>query len=297
MLSFVLLTASYPMSKKWFFVSGLVLLGLIGGFFVFRDHFSSAQAKLEIVPTNVPASVYIEGKQVSAQTPYEEYRTPGEITLRLVPSSTDAPLAVWETRVTLAEGVTTVVRHDFGNSEQNSAGEILSFEKIGGKKAELAVVSVPDAAEVAFDGQTRGFSPLPIVNASSGEHTLAVSHPGYIAREIIGLKTVPGYKLTAVVFLAEDPTIRAKKEQEAASMSANASDEPKIIFVEIQDTGVGFLRVRAEASKTSDEVAQVTPGKQYLLLEESRDGEWYKIEYEKGKQGWVFSSWAKKVSS
>lgn len=283
------------MNKKWILVWLVVLLALTGGFFAFRNRFSPAQAKLEIAQTNVPSQVFINGVQVSSSTPYEEFAKPGEITLRLVPVSPDKPRSVWETKITLTVGVTTVVRRDFGETDADSSGEILSFEKIGGKKAELAVVSVPDASEVEFDGNVRGYTPLPITNATSGqEHTLSVSHPDYTTREVTSLKPVPGYKLTAIVYLAQDPESKKQKEQEASS-SATPVDEPKTAQVEIQETGTGFLRVRQDASKTSPEVAQVKPGQQFILIEESKDGEWYKIEYEKGKTGWISAQYAKKV--
>ncbi|MBI2590816.1 MAG: SH3 domain-containing protein [Candidatus Blackburnbacteria bacterium] len=288
------------MTRKWLIVGFTVLFGLGVGWVFLKNRLSSPQAKIQVAQTNISASVYIDGKQVSSTTPYAEYRKPGEVTIRLVPSSSGKPMAIWESKVTLAEGVTTIVRHDFGETSILSAGEVLSFEKTGGKKAELAVVSVPDAAEVRFDGKTHGFTPLPIANATStGEHTLTISHPGYITREIPGLRTVPGYKLTAVVYLAQDPQFQAQTlgEQQEASQAATPVEEPKVIQVEIQDTGTGFLRVRAEASKSSAEVAQVIPGKQFTLIEEDKGGEWYKIEYEEGKQGWISAQYAKKVNT
>lgn len=288
------------MNRKWLVVGLIVLFGLGLGWVFFKDRFSSPQAKIQVAQTNVSAAVYIDGKQVSSVTPYEEYRKPGEVTLRLVPSSSGKPMAIWESRVTLAEGVTTIVKHDFGETNNLSSGEVLSFEKTGSKRAELAVVSVPDTSEVRFDSQTRGFTPLPIANATpTDEHTLTISHPGYITREIAGLRTVLGYKLTAVVYLAQDTQyqVQVLGEQQEASDSAVPApiEEPKVSQVEVQDTGTGFLRVRAEPSKTSAEIAQVTPGKKYTLIEESKDEEWYKIEYEKGKQGWIFAQYAKKV--
>ncbi len=282
------------MNKKWIIVGLVVIAALVGIFFQFKDRLQPPQAKLEIAQTNVPAQVFIDGQQVSQTTPYEEYRKPGQITLRLVPISSDKPLAIWETRVTLAEGVSTVVRREFGQTDAESQGEILSFEKIGGKKAELAVVSIPDAAQVQFDGDIRGYTPLPIANAAPDDHTLTVSHPGYITREIEGIRPEPGYRLTAIVYLAEDPAERAKKEAEATA----SAQEEKIASseVEILETGTGFLRVRAEPSKAGTEVARVTPGNKYPFVEESESGEWFKIEYEKGKTGWVSAEFAKKTS-
>ena len=283
------------MDKKWLLITILVLFGLTAGFFLLKNRLSPAQAKLEIAETNVSASVYVNGEQVATSTPYEEFRKPGEVTVRLVPTNSDKPLALWETKVNLTEGVTTVIRREFGETDNTSAGEILSFEKIGGKKAELAVVSIPDSAEVKFDSETRGFTPVPIANSTTEEHTLTISHPGYLTRDIGGLKPVQGYKLTIVVFLAEDESTKPKEEE--ASESAKLQDEPTQTMVEIQDTGTGFLRVREEALKTSPEIARVTPGKKYAFIEEDKTGEWYKIEYEKGKTGWISAEYAQKSPS
>ncbi|MBI2267970.1 MAG: PEGA domain-containing protein [Candidatus Blackburnbacteria bacterium] len=281
------------MKRKGFLIAGIVLLVLgVGGFFA-RSLFSPKQAKLEVLNTNVPASVYVDGQEVGSTTPYEEHRKPGEITLKLVPVTSGAPLAPWETKVSLVEGVTTVVKRDFGPTLQTSGGELLSFEKIGGKKAELVVVSVPDSAQVKLDGESRGFTPLPVVDVAPGEHEIGVSYPGYIEREIHSVKTVVGYRLTVVVFLAEDQAAQKQAEEEKeATPEATVSQA----MVEILETGTGFLRVRAEPSIGASESARVTPGKQYPYLDKD-DGGWFKIEYEKGKNGWISSRYAKKVVS
>jgi hypothetical protein len=57
----------------------------------------------------------------------------------------------------------------------------------------------------------------------------------------------------------------------------------------VKDTELGFLRVRSEAATSSDEVAQVIPGKIFTILAE-QDG-WYKIGYASGKTGWVSASY------
>ena len=279
------------MTKKWIFIALIVTATLAAAFYLFRNQLQPNQAKLEIAQTNVPAHVFINGEQVTQATPYEEYLKAGEVTVRLVPVSPDKPLALWETRVTLTEGVTTVIRHEFGGTNSQSQGEILSFEKIGGKKAEIAIVSVPDSAQVQFDGEVRDFTPILINNATTTTHTVNVSHPGYLSREIAGLQPEPGYRLTVIVLLAEDPTAKAKKDAQD-----EAVEEVKKTEVEILETGVGFLRVRSEPSKAGEEIARVEPGKTYPFVEDSEKGDWYKIEYEKNKTGWVSGEFAKKLT-
>lgn len=273
------------MGKKWFLILCLVLIALAALGFFLRDYLAPAQAKLEIAQTNVAAMVYINGEQTGGMTPYEEYREPGEVTLRLVPQATEGPLAPWETKVNLVEGVTTVVRRDFGPTNEDSSGELLSFEKIAGKRAELVVVSVPDSVEVKLDGESRGFTPLPVVDAPAGEHQIVVSRPGYKEKEVDSVKTVPGYRLTVVVFLAQEPKIQEDERKEEISQTQ----------VQILETGTGFLRVRSEPTLAAEEVAKVMPRREYLYLDKNGDGSWFKIEYEKGKAGWIKAEYAKKV--
>ena len=74
-------------------------------------------------------------------------------------------------------------------------------------------------------------------------------------------------------------------------------------MVEILSTPTNFLRVREEASTQSDEIARVTPGKKYVLLEEDEESDWVKIEYEEAteyeeaKSGWVSGEYVKKVEA
>lgn len=271
--------------KKWILISVffLVIVSLTG--FFLKDKLSPAQAKLEI-KTNVPATVSVDGEQ-AGQVPLEYYHKPGEVTIRLVPVVSEKPLAPWGTKLTLIEGVTTIVRRDFGETDSDSAGEVLSFEKVGGVDSGISVVSVPDASQVTFDGQPRGFTPLKISQTTSGEHSLVISHPGFLDRTISSLKTVPGYNLVAVVFLAEDKT--GKNDAGGSSLTE------KKATVEILSTPTGFLRVRQEPTTGSTESARVKPGEKYPFLGQNEAGDWVKIEYESGKVGWVSSQYAKKT--
>jgi len=90
---------------------------------------------------------------------------------------------------------------------------------------------------------------------------------------------------------------------EAAALSAKAKESLDSFIkeafgslgpqIEILPTGIGFLRVREKASLASKEVGQVTVGDKFRVLEQ--DNPWYKIEYEKGKEGWVSGDYTKEV--
>ena len=74
-----------------------------------------------------------------------------------------------------------------------------------------------------------------------------------------------------------------------------ATPKPEV-KVEILSTPNGFLRVRSAATTDSQEVSRVNPKDIFVLVEESGDSKWYKIEYETGKTGWISSQYAKKLN-
>lgn len=269
------------MQRRWFLITGIVLILLGGVGFFLRGRLSPAQAGLQI-ETKPEAQVYVNGQSVGV-TPYEGTHAPGEITLRLIPNATNGPLSPWETKLALTQGIQTVVKRDFGETDRASAGEILSFEKITGSQAALTVVSFPDASSVKLDGQIKGFTPARIESVTAGEHEIVVSAPGFIERTILA-RVVPGHRLTVFAKLAES--------QEQPQPQVQEELEPQ---VEILQTPTGFLRVRKEASTSSEEVGRVDPGKKYPYIEENEDASWFKIEYEEGKQGWISAQYAKKV--
>lgn len=238
-----------------------------------------------LVETNPASTVFIDGNQVG-RTPYEATRSPGEISVKLVPETLDKPASIFETKVTLNSGIKTVIKREFGETEETSAGEIISFERAGGKEASLVVVSVPDAAQVSIDGQVRGFAPYKTSSVTAGEHQVAVSALKFSERNL-SVKVIPGYKLTAVVKLAQTPQTQESQEEKKVPL--------KRTMVEILSTPTGFLRVRSEPGLGGREVGRVDPGAKFVFLEEDAKTGWYKIEFEKDKEGWVTNQYAKKT--
>lgn len=275
--------SSSSMQRRWVLIASVVLVSLGAAGLLLKGRISPTKAGLQ-VRTNPQAQVFINGDQ-AGNTPLEsDSYSPGEITLRLVPIAVDSPLSTWETKLTLAPGIKTVVRRDFGETATTSSGEVLSFEKIPGNEAGLTIVSSPDSAQVKLNGQVKGFTPIRIDSLGQGEHDIVVSHPGY-AEKTIKARTESGYRLTVVAMLAqtEEPVEEEKKEEIIETK------------VEILSTPVGFLRVREEASTASTELGRVEPEKTYVFVEENEDSTWFKIEYESGREGWVSAQYAKKV--
>jgi len=264
----------------------LLGLGILGGLVFFLvGYFNRGNAGI-LVESTPGSNVYIAGEQVG-RTPYEANLSPGEIVVKLIPDAADRALAPFETKVTLSPGIKTIIRREFGETEEASAGEIVSFEKVGDKEVSISVVSVPNSAQITIDGAVRGFAPYKTTSISPGEHSLVVSSQGYIDRTIT-VKAASGYRLTAVVKLK--PSGESLPEEKV-----EGEEVEKKIMVEILTTPTGFLRVREEASTLAKELTQVKPGERFPFLEEDTQDNWFKIEYEEGKEGWVTGQYTKKV--
>lgn len=272
-------------------IIGVALISAIVLFLVGRFKPKGAGIAIETIPV---ASVFIDGV-LAGRTPYEEVREPGEVIIKLVPDSFDKPLVPYEAKAILVSGVKTVIKWEFGETSGKSGGETVSFERVGRDETGLSVVTIPSSAQVVIDGNRRGFAPYKTSSVATGEHTLLISSEDYIDRTI-RLKTYNGYKLTAIIQLIPSEETPEEVPEETPEEEDEVVDE-----VEILSTPTGFLRVRSEPSTLGEELARVSPGERYELLDEDEDTGWFKIKYEEGKEGlpaqagWVSNTYAEKV--
>ncbi len=280
------------MSKltKVFLILLAIILVIVVAFFLI-GYFRPKNAGL-LIQTTPAATVIIDGVQVG-RTPYEVVRKPSEMVIKLVPETINKPLKAYETKITLSPGIKTIINREFGESDEASSGSIISFEKISGDGAEMAIISIPDEASVAVDGQIRGFAPYKTSSITQAEHQLIISKTGYLEKTL-SVKILNGYKLIVSVqlVLSDQPVPEEEKPQE---------ETKKQIMVEILPTPNGFLRVRSAASVSSSEVARVNPGTQFLLVQEDSQTGWFEIEYQpetatgSAKLGWISNQYAKKI--
>jgi len=238
-----------------------------------------------VVESNPNSLVYVNEEQVG-RTPYQGTRDAGEIVLKLVPESQNGPLQPYETRIKLTAGIQTVVRRNFGSTEELSNGVVISFERTNKKETSLAIVSIPDASQVSLDGIVSGFTPYKTESILPGNHRVTVSAPGYL-EGFYDLKTIEGYKLTAVIRLAPDLEYKTPEIIEE-------EEEPEY-EVEILSTPTGFLRVREEPSTLGEEVGRAEPDEKYLFLDEDEDSEWFKIQLDEETVGWVSGAYSEKT--
>jgi hypothetical protein len=246
-----------------------------------------------LVDTTPVSSVYINGNLVG-KTPYTYSGTDitGQIGLKLVPEVSDKNLIPYETKINLQSGIQTVVRREFGDSEDTSSGDVISFDKTSGKSSGLVVISTPDNSQVLIDGVAQGFSPYNTNLVTVGSHNITLSSPGFAERSM-SIKTVSGYRLTVFAKLA--------KSQELVSTSTPSPDPqtPSKTYILIGDTPTGFLRMRTKPGTSGEEIAELKPGSKYLFLEGDAASGWFKIQYKDpapglpdGITGWVSNQYA-----
>lgn len=258
------------------------LLLLSSAIFLFIKFFRPKAAGLYI--DSRPASeVYINNQKVG-QTPYRTKRLKaGEISLRLIPQSLDYDFGYYDTKIYLLENTESVVKLDFGKNGKKSSLELITFEKTDGM-SKMKIVTLPQAAKITIDGKGDYISPQIIEDTLPGEHKIEIMLERYESKELI-LKTYNNFRL---IFYTE------LSEISATPTPIKLSEEN--IWVEILPTPLGFLRVRNEASTSSSESAKVNPGEKYKYIEKDETENWFLIEFEEGKNGWITSQYAKIIN-
>ena len=159
-----------------FRIIGLVLLGLVAVSLAVLFVVGYFRPKIAgiYIETTPSATVYINGQQVG-RTPYKDTMDPGEITIKLIPDSFENPLAPYENRISLVTGVETVVKRNFGEFDETSEGEVISFEKIGKEEVGLVVVTIPNSVQLVIDGYQKSITPHKTSSISEGEHVLKLT--------------------------------------------------------------------------------------------------------------------------
>lgn len=260
------------------------------------------------VSTTPQATIFLDGEHLGQTPYYNEKLKPGDYVLKIVPESSGQALNPWEGRVTLSPGILTVVNRELGLTQDDSSGEILSFETSADKNAtSISVVTTPDGAVVNLDGEPKGFAPISLDKITEGDHILLISSPGY-KDKTIKAKTIKGNKLIVSVQLARAaavPLVDAESPPEAtpaaspktsptpkASPKTGSTITPAKPYVTIDSPDTGWVRVRAEASTAGEELTKVDHGQSFPLIDEKSG--WYQIEYETGKKGWISGKYAEK---
>lgn len=262
-----------------------------------KDLFFKAPAGLEIATTPA-ATVFLNGEN-KGETPFSDKALkPGVYTLKLVPS--DTTLAPYETTLTLTSRASTIISRTLTASQIDATGYTLELQEEASGETYLSVISDPDTVNVTIDGKPSGFTPLSKLATTPGAHSLVVTSPGFVEQQL-SVNTVKGYNLIVNFKLASTtitltPTPPATPAATLAGASPTPNPSPTLAtssagtiakpYVVIEETGTGWLRVRKDASGTSEEIGKADTGEKLKYLNESTDLGWHKVEFE-GSIGWV----------
>lgn len=269
------------------------LLSALLIFLGFQFFLSRTLGKGALQVTSTPKSnVYLNGK-FSGQTPLclcdaKNSPTVGEYTIRL--ASIDGSFSPFEEKIQIVKSVLTVVDRTFDKGAFSEANILTLNPLSNAKDIELLVLSFPQKATVLIDNNESGETPLLLKNLTESDHTLTLRKDGYREKDL-RIRTVAGYKLTAVTYLGIDANSATVSPTLQPSLS-NPSPSPIVSKITILETPTGFLRVREDASLYSAEITRVNPGESYPFVDE-KEG-WYAIRLVSEKTGWVSSQYAKK---
>lgn len=266
---------------------------LLGGCTV-KNFFVQPPAGLE-VNTTPPATVYLDNNNVGV-TPYSNKNLKaGSYLLKLAP--TDTTLAPYETQLDLVSGTSTVISRNLVAADIDASGYSLQLTETSSDNTFISLISDPDMVSINIDGTPSGFTPISKLSISPGSHSLSVSSPGYVSQEL-SVSTVKGYNLVVNLKLASStltltpPPTSSPSSSLAPSPSPSNSPSPSPLvtlpkpYVVVGTTETGWLRVRADATGSSDELGKVNTGEQLKYLGVTTDQGWHKVEFE-GQPGYV----------
>ncbi len=316
--------------RRWV-TGGLILvlaacgrLGMAGG----------DQGALQVT-SNAAFGVYLNDNYVGQTPFYDEKIGVGEYVLKLVPNGAEGsgvwqtPVMV-DNRALSVVHYEHGRRSELSTSEVMELEKLPNEEGV-----ELSLTSIPDNVVVRLDEQAVGFSPVLLDDLTEGDHVLAMEAVGYKTKTInlklnrgyrlnvavqlardeetmiekvepVTEATGSGELLEVDELLSPSPSPSPSIQPETSPSSGfgqviggvitgAGNNELTKPYVEIRETGTGWLRVRSQAVVADNEVAKVKTGTFFPLAVVSNNQEWVKIEYQKDKEGWVSKSFVRIV--
>lgn len=272
----------------------LFIVFVLVRFFILDKKNQYGQLRIISSPT---AAIFVNNLAIGKTPFYDKYPV-GEYILKLIPEGIATNTASWQGKINVYNNALTFVNQELGSSDTSTAGEILTITKMEKKPAvkntgEIYVETEPQGAIVYLNNEEKGTASLILENVFPGDQEISVFLPGFL-RRTRKINVEPGYRVNAYFKLAIDPNAKKLLEDKDSlkEKQATAEAEEKKEIVVVKETPTGWLRVREEPSITASEAAKVNPGDEFELLEEKNN--WYKIEYEKGKFGWISAEYATK---
>ncbi|OGK55480.1 hypothetical protein A3B56_01175 [Candidatus Roizmanbacteria bacterium RIFCSPLOWO2_01_FULL_45_11] len=274
------------MKKILLALTGIVIIGV--GLFLGRDYlpkFTSGDGELR-VESSPKTTVFVNGEN-KGQTPLVQSMSQGKYDIKLLPEN-EQSTASWQQQVTLNPGVQTFVNVNLASTDASSSWEMITLEEGKAGNSEISIFSYTDPAEIFFDDERKGTTPLSFQDVSAGTHNVRLLAPGH-AENTIKVTMTPGYKLllTAQLPRTDAPSTESPENNTDGQAEGQSTTKESVTIL---DTPTGWLRVRSEPSTSGEEVARVDPETSYPLVDEQSG--WYQIEYETGKEGWISAQYA-----
>lgn len=297
------------MKKKLLFlillISGFVIFLLVNEFLL-KNRTPMGRIKIVAAPS---AGVFIDNVALG-KTPFEQKIEAGEYQVKLIPEGVAEETVSWQGKVQVVPDSLTYINRELGPSDIASAGEIFTVVPMENPPEErgtgdVYVETEPSGAIVYLDNDEKGVSPLLMQGVTQGDHEISVFMPGFF-RRTHKINVDAGHTTNTTFKLALDEAQKDINQVQQAAEEQAASEEAEIQrqqreaagivgdVVEILQTPTGWLRVRAEPTTNSAEVAKVNPGERYLLGEEENG--WYEIIFDDESSGWVSDDYAKIVT-
>ena len=262
------------------------------------------------VTAHPDANVLIDGESVGKTPVYLDNKKAGTYTVQM--TAIDSGQS-WEVKVNLLGGTLTTVHREFGETQDESHGFTLSFEKLSNNKSSaVSIISLPATTTTSIDGKPQGFTPLS-ADIEAGPHVFTFTSSGY-QDKIVNASVQLGYRLVLNFTMAAlnitptpTPTIATPSADFVTPTLAKAviTPLPKQAtssavmvkpYVEILPTpDSNHLKVRSEALIGDNIIAIVNTGDIFSYKEDLSTGSWYQVEYLTGQWGFVSSSYAKLV--
>src|SRR3989338_9102134 len=273
------------------FILVLIFLAfVVVRFFILDKQNEYGKIKIISSPT---ASIFINST-FAGKTSFEDKYKVGEYLLKLIPETNATDTASWNGKINIYKNSLTYVNRELGSSDIASAGEIFTTTRMTkqpqkSESGEIYVETEPQGAIITLDSDEKGVAPAIMENVMKGDHELSVFMPGFF-RRTQKVNVDPGYRVNAAFKLAIDESATPIKVAE--NKQATDSAKTTKTKITIKNTPTGWLRVREEPTLNASESGRVNPGDEFSLIEEQEG--WAKIEFQKGKTGWVSSQYIEK---
>ncbi len=254
----------------------LLTIGAVISIIIIGQNEAQALVRVESEPK---AAVYVDARRIGS-TPLEYELAAGTATIKIVPEDSKAGYLPYETQLSLTPHTKVIVRHKFADQPQLESNQIISFQKNATKDALMTVITNPSESKVFMDNMYVGTSPLEIVRPN-GVYALQVIKEGFSAVSF-QIQNAEGYNAIAAVDLP----------RQSAVMKAALQRSP-IGTATILPTPTGFLFVRISPQESAQELARVSPGREYPLFGKNAQKDWLEIGLNASESGWIKAQYVK----